>query len=146
MLIIMVAFFGVVIGVNVTLAVLAAGSWTGLVVKNSYVASQEFQEKLDALQAQEALGWTPELAVDADRARLTVTDAAGRPVDLGADVELHFNRPIGDGEDQTLQMSRAVDGSYTAAATLRTGAWDAVVLAPGTSAGAFEMHQRIVVQ
>ncbi len=39
----MVAFFGVIIAVNVTMATIAIASWTGLVVQNSYVASQEFE-------------------------------------------------------------------------------------------------------
>jgi nitrogen fixation protein FixH len=146
MLFIMVAFFGVVIAVNVTLAVLSSGSWTGLVVENSYVASQEFQEKLDALHQQQALGWQHAFTYEAGRARLTVTDAGGQAVDLGPGVELQFNRPIGDREDQTLQLTRGSDGSYTAAATLSAGAWDAVVLAPNAAAGPFEMHQRIVAK
>ncbi len=38
-----VSFFGVIISVNIVMAVSAARTWTGLVVENSYVASQEFQ-------------------------------------------------------------------------------------------------------
>ena len=45
MLAVMVVFFGVVISVNVFLAVVANTSWTGFVVENSYVASQEFNHK-----------------------------------------------------------------------------------------------------
>ena len=44
----MLAFFGVIIAVNVVMATLASTSWTGLVVENSYVASQEFNRKADA--------------------------------------------------------------------------------------------------
>lgn len=146
MLGIMVAFFGVVIGVNITLAVLSSGTWTGLVVENSYVASQEFQEKLDALHVQQALGWSSSFAYADGNARLLVTDADGRPTDLGPRVELQFNRPIGDHEDQTLMLARATDGSYAAQTTLAGGAWDAVVLAPDTAAGPYELHRRIVVR
>ena len=46
MAIIMVAFFGVIIAVNLTMATLASRSWTGLVVKNSYVESQKFNSVL----------------------------------------------------------------------------------------------------
>ncbi|RWK14298.1 FixH family protein, partial [Mesorhizobium sp.] len=42
MLAIILAFFGVVIAVNLTMATLANTSWTGLVVENTYVASQQF--------------------------------------------------------------------------------------------------------
>ena len=46
MLALVCGFFGVVIAVNLTMALFATGSWTGLVVKNSYVASQHFNEEL----------------------------------------------------------------------------------------------------
>ena len=39
-------FFGVTILVNLALAFFANGSWTGLIVKNSYVASQHYNERL----------------------------------------------------------------------------------------------------
>ena len=45
MLGIMLAFFATVIAVNVTMAMFASKSWTGFVVRNSYVASQEFNER-----------------------------------------------------------------------------------------------------
>ena len=57
MLSIMLAFFGVIIAVNVVMATLASTSWTGLVVENSYVASQEFNRKAEESRAQAALGW-----------------------------------------------------------------------------------------
>ena len=56
MLAAMLAFFGVIIAVNITMAVFAQTSWTGFVVRNSYVASQEFNGKVAAARAQAALG------------------------------------------------------------------------------------------
>ena len=47
--------FTVIIGVNVALAVNAVRTFPGLETKNSYVASQTFD---DRRAAQEALGWT----------------------------------------------------------------------------------------
>ena len=41
MAITMIAFFGVIISVNLTMAILASSTWTGLIVKNGYVASQD---------------------------------------------------------------------------------------------------------
>ncbi|ESY87148.1 FixH family protein, partial [Mesorhizobium sp. LNHC229A00] len=58
MLAIIPAFFGVVIAVNLTMATLANTSWTGLVVENTYVASQQFNRKAEEGRAQAALGWT----------------------------------------------------------------------------------------
>ncbi len=54
MLFAMLAFFGVIIAVNLTMAVFATKSWTGLVVKNSYVASQAFNRELEQAKVQES--------------------------------------------------------------------------------------------
>ena len=50
MLAIMLAFFGTIITVNFTMAYLATSSWSGLVVKNTYVASQQFNGKTEAIR------------------------------------------------------------------------------------------------
>ena len=49
----MVLFFGVVVSANLTMAFFATESWTGLVVKNSYDASQLFNEDLDRAEGVE---------------------------------------------------------------------------------------------
>ena len=51
-------FFGTIIAVNMVLAVNASTTWTGLVVKNSYVASQHYNETLAAAARQAKRGWT----------------------------------------------------------------------------------------
>jgi len=45
--VIIVAFFAVVIGVNLFMATQASATFGGVVVENSYVASQEFNKWLD---------------------------------------------------------------------------------------------------
>ena len=52
---IMLAFFGVVIAINFTMATLAETTFGGTVVDNSYVASQSFNAWL---RAGRQLGWT----------------------------------------------------------------------------------------
>jgi nitrogen fixation protein FixH len=144
MLLLAVAFFGVIIAVNVLMAVVASTSWTGLVVQNSYVASQQFEEKRIAHEAQRAAGWNPSFTYAPGVARLVVTDAFGNPVELGP-VSVLINRPVGGHDDQTLTLERASDGSYTAAITLAEGVWDALVTAT-TATGPFELHERFKVE
>ncbi len=48
----LVAFFGVIIGVNLTMAYFANSTWSGLVVANGYVASQSFDKDLARARAQ----------------------------------------------------------------------------------------------
>ena len=72
-----VAAFGVIIGVNLVLAYSAVKTFPGLEVKNSYVASQEFNERL---QEQQALGWDVRAETKGGLLILHINDAQGAPV------------------------------------------------------------------
>lgn len=72
-----VGAFAVIIAVNVALAVSAVRTFPGLEVANSYVASQEFNERR---AAQEALGWTVEAREADGRITLAFTGRDGVPV------------------------------------------------------------------
>lgn len=76
---IFVGAFGVIIGVNIALAVNAVRTFPGLEVKNSYVASQSFDARRDA---QEALGWTVVADAAEGQVILSITDAEGAPVQV----------------------------------------------------------------
>ncbi|SHF74719.1 Nitrogen fixation protein FixH [Kaistia soli DSM 19436] len=139
------AFFGVIIGVNVFLAVSASRTWTGLVVENSYVASQEFNEKERLAKEQAALGWRAVLTYDASRLQLDIRDRDGAPIDLGP-VTVALTRPLGDHEDRTVPLFRGTNGVYSAVIDLPHGVWNAVSAAPGTPHGAFEQHSRLMIR
>ncbi|MBZ9936806.1 FixH family protein [Mesorhizobium sp. BR1-1-16] len=139
------AFFGIVIGVNVFLAVSASRTWTGLVVENSYVASQEFNEKERLAKEQAALGWRAVLRYDGGRLQLDIRDRAGQPIDLGR-VTVALTRPLGDHEDRTVPLARGDDGVYAAMIELPHGVWNAVSMAPKTPHGAFEQHSRLILR
>jgi nitrogen fixation protein FixH len=136
-----IAFFGTIIAVNITMAVISATSWTGLVVENSYVASQEFDDKRAAHQAQLDAGWTSSLNYVGDTAVLAVADGSGRPVELGAPM-LQINRPVGGHDDQHVALTRQADGTYTGPVALGAGVWEARVDVPSTVLGPFEIHER----
>jgi len=122
MLAIMLAFFGVIISVNMTMAIFARTSWTGLVVQNSYVASQQFNEKMAETRAQAALGWTSTLTLEGGRARYRLDDNEHSGVSLHG-VALTFKHPVDDREDQRLELSRDGDGSFTTGTVIPDGIW-----------------------
>lgn len=130
MLILMICFFATIILVNLALAIAANKSWTGFVVKDSYVASQQFNEKVAEWRAQAALGWTSRIDVQGGKVRYRLTDAGGAPVELES-VTVTFKRPVSGAEDTTIALERAANGEFAAAAAIRDGAWiietDAVV-------------------
>src|SRR5204862_1481429 len=61
MLAVVVLFFGTIIGVNIVMVLAATGTFPGLVVTNSYVASQHYNELLASDRAQDRQGWRIEL-------------------------------------------------------------------------------------
>ncbi len=144
MLLLAVSFFGVIIAVNVGMAVVSSTSWTGLVVDNTYVASQEFEEKRIAHEKQKAAGWRASFTYAPGIAQLIVKDGAGNPVDLGP-VSMLINRPVGGHDDEKLTLSRSPDGGYSATVTLGAGVWDMVATA-STGTGPFELHERFKVE
>ena len=73
----LLAFFGVIIAVNLVMAWFANATWSGLVVENGYVASQSFDKNLAKAKAQEALGWDVGFAFDKNSVKVTFADAKG---------------------------------------------------------------------
>ena len=69
-----VSAFAVIISVNVFMATSAVRTFPGLEVKNSYVASQEFDRRRTQ---QEALGWTVLADWTGGMVHLSITDADG---------------------------------------------------------------------
>ncbi|MGH1354739.1 MAG: FixH family protein [Thalassovita sp.] len=72
-----VAAFGLIIAVNVFMAISAVKTFPGLEVANSYVASQEFNERK---AAQEALGWNVTAVHLKGTLYLNINDDNGTPV------------------------------------------------------------------
>lgn len=122
MLAIMVAFFGTIIAVNLTMAMVAGRSWTGFVVKNSYVASQEFNRKAELGRAQAALGWKSSLTIGGGEIGYRLTDASGAMVEVSA-VTVTFRRPAYEADDKVVSLQRRADGTFSAQETPRDGIW-----------------------
>ena len=126
MIAVMLVFFSVVVGVNLVLAVMANRSWSGLIVKNSYVASQHFNETVAGFRAQEALGWKSDLALDADSLTFRLSTTNDGIVRADA-VAITFRRPSYEAEDHTVTLQKGGDGSFVAHHHLADGLWVASV-------------------
>jgi nitrogen fixation protein FixH len=142
---IMLAFFGVVIAVNVTMAVLANTSWTGLVVKNSYVASQEFNEKAAEEKAQAALGYVPALRIEGAALTYAIADAAGASVPIVA-ASATFHRPVTTRQDTRVAFAIDPRGIARGEAVLGDGVWIMELTADIGAAHPWRDMRRILVR
>ncbi|MBZ9881114.1 FixH family protein [Mesorhizobium sp. CA10] len=150
MLISILAFFAVVIGVNVTMATLARKSWTGLVVENTYVASQQFNEEARKGRAQAALGWTGKLSVDSREVRYSLVDSKGKPVPLRG-VKMLFRHPAYEAEDEALTLAAVPGGTpgdtdaFAIRHTPRNGVWIVEIDADAGLASPFRDVRRVTI-
>ena len=138
MLAIMLAFFGTIITVNFTMAYFATSTWSGLVVKNTYVASQEFNGKTAAIKEMLATGIAGDLSVDAKGMRYRLTLPNNVPV-VADSVLAHFKRPVGEHQDFELVMTPAGDGLYLAETAVLPGSW--IIEIKATKDGKLIMHE-----
>lgn len=122
MLGVMVLFFGTIITVNLIMAWNATHSWSGLVVPNTYVASQQFNGKVAEAKALAASGIEGSLTVEGGQVTYRVVDAKGAPV-FADDVAATFKRPVDEREDFTLVLEPAGQGLYRAARAIPSGQW-----------------------
>lgn len=142
MLAVMLMFFGTIIGVNFFMARSAIMSWTGLVVKNSYVASQEFNTKSNNAQAQQDLGLTDTLRYADGLLLFSLVQENGDAVEL-TNLKIEVGRPSNLGQDAMLEMARALDGSYFATYPLDKGDWLAKVTGDLAGYGPWKMEHRL---
>ncbi|MDO7834366.1 FixH family protein [Sphingobium sp. HBC34] len=120
---ILVAFFAVVIAVNMVMATIAVRSFGGTVVDNSYVESQKFNLYLAQARAQDRLGRTDRVTLDAGRhVRLVLKDGAGVAIS-GARVAAVAEHPLGRAPDIALRFDEAAPGAYASDRALPAGRW-----------------------
>lgn len=140
MILVMGVFFGTIIGVNVTMAWYAHSSWSGLVVENTYVASQEFNEKAAIARRIEASGVKGALKVEGETIFYKLTDEQTDPV-IADRVTLRFRRPVGDHQDFSLELADAGHGLFKGTHPVIPGQW--IVEAEAERAGAVVMHEAV---
>ncbi|MDO9639440.1 MAG: FixH family protein [Pseudotabrizicola sp.] len=143
MAIVMVSFFGVIIAVNFLMAYKAVSTFPGLEVKNSYVASQQF----DTIRAgQQNLNWTmtPDYDATDRRLYLAFTDADGQPAQL-SDLSVLIGRSTAARDDQTPDFTYAAH-LWTTPIDLEPGKWLLRVEARAADGTLFSQRVSIMVK
>lgn len=120
---IIVAFFAVVVAVNMVMARFALSTFGGTVVDNSYVASQEYNKWLAQARNQRARGWAvSQIVRSGDRARLNVTGADGVPLE-GAKIVVVAQHPVGRTEPFNINFTEDLPGEYLSVEPVPAGRW-----------------------
>ncbi|WP_146588348.1 FixH family protein [Puniceibacterium confluentis] len=129
--------FGIIIAVNLALAIHAVRTFPGLEVANSYVASQSFDARR---AAQEALGWTAQAQHREGRLLLTMRDRDGQPL-RPEGLSVTVGRPTESAEDITPHLDR----DLAAPLDLRPGLWRVDVTARAPDGTLFEQQLSLSV-
>jgi len=151
-LMMMLAFFGTVILVNLVFVYFALDTWTGITTENAYTEGLQYNETIAARDAQRDLGWQAEvsLTVPADGSEqlaVTLRDRDGRPLS-GLSVSGTLRRPTHEGYDQEVHLIEEAEGRYTAPLSVPLrGNWDLALSASPAAAHpddpVFEMKTRL---
>ncbi|OUS04946.1 hypothetical protein A9Q96_12630 [Rhodobacterales bacterium 52_120_T64] len=138
-LIILLAAFGTILAVNMTLLYNAVKTFPGLEVKNSYIASQTFD---DRAVAQRSLGWAPEVKFANGQMNLSIF-ANGEFI-FPKVIDVRVGRPTHGREDVTPVLLRDTIG-YWFNIDLGVGKWFVYVNAEDVDGEPFAQRLELFV-
>jgi nitrogen fixation protein FixH len=120
MALISIAFFTVVIAVNILMATLAERTFSGTVVENGYVASQHFNRWLAEAAHQNKAGWS--LRIESQGPRPVFVLNGGERVP-GAKMTALAMHPLGLVADTPVTFDALGQGRFQAVKQLPPGRW-----------------------
>jgi nitrogen fixation protein FixH len=131
-LVMLLAFFGVVISVNITMMKLAIATLPGTEVDSAYSASLGYEKEILAAHDQTARDWRVDAHIERDgnglaTLQVEARDKKGQPVS-GLTFQGRLERPADKRGDLVLDMSEIGNGVYRGAApAIAPGQWDLVI-------------------
>lgn len=117
---ILIAFFAVVVAVNVAMARYASSTFGGVVVENSYVASQHFNRWLDEAAQDDGLGLHARATRTGDDHLSVVVSGE---MTGGVALVAIARHPLGRAADRTLSFTAAENGRFVSREALPPGRW-----------------------
>ena len=146
----LVAFFGVVIGVNMIMMRLAIQTLPGTEVDSAYSASLAYGKEIVAAHDQNVRNWTVDAHVERSgqggaTLQVEVRDHDGRPMS-GLKFQGHFERPADKRSDQAVALAETGIGIYRGSATLiAPGQWDLIVQGDAAGRRVFLSRNRVLL-
>ena len=144
----LIAFFGIVAGVNVVMIRYALETHSGEVTAHPYEKGLAYNAAIREAREQEARGWKVDGHVTHDngKARIEVTahDASGATLS-GLKVHALLAAPADVKRDRPLELAEVAPGVYRGEARAQVGAWDLELRAARDGKTLFQSHNRITL-
>lgn len=149
-LIALLAFFAVIIGVNIVMIWFAVATLSGTEVDSAYSASLAYQGEIRAAQQQDSRNWKVDAHVERRPDGTAVLNIRARdPKDAllaGLAVSARLERPTDRREDRLLDVTESGGGSYRGKAEdVAAGQWDLVIEADRGDQRLFLSRNRVVL-
>jgi nitrogen fixation protein FixH len=147
----LLGFFGVVIGVNVTMMALAIGTMPGLENEKPYQVGVGYNAEIESARAQAARGWKVTSHIERDaggRAAVAVEarDARGAPIG-GLAVTVKLMRPTDQRADRAIWLGERESGHYLGdAESVAPGLWEVELDAERGAERMFRSRNRITLE
>jgi nitrogen fixation protein FixH len=149
-LVLLVVFFGVVIGVNLVMMKFAIQTLPGTEVDSAYSASLAYEKEIAAARDQNARNW--KIVAHIDRSgqggatvQVEARDNNGRPMS-GLKFQGRFERPTDRRADQAVALAETGIGIYRGTASpIASGQWDLVLQGDAAGRRVFLSRNRVVL-
>lgn len=146
----LVAFFGVVIGVNVTMMKLAIATLPGTDVDSPYAAGLTYDREISAAQDQVARKWKVNAHIERRNdggavLQVEARDAGGQPL-TGLKFGGRLERPTDKRADLAVELTEAGIGLYRGnAVSVAPGQWDLVIEGEARGERVFLSRNRVIL-
>ncbi len=144
----LVAFFGVVIGVNLVMMRLAIDTLPGTEVDSAYSASLAYEKEIAAAREQNQRNWQIDARVrrgpdGGASLQVEARDSTGRPMS-GLKFQGRFERPADKRADQPVALAETGIGVYRGTASpIAAGQWDLVLQVDAAGRRVFLSRNRV---
>lgn len=149
-LIVFIAFFGVVFTVNGIMAHFATSTFGGVETASSYRAGLAFRQETDAARAQDARGWIVRAELTRNPAgdvivETTVQEPNGQiPQRLSAEARLAH--PTDARRDHTILLTEKSGGVFRGQTDATAGQWDLIIDFTRNGERAFRSKSRVILR
>lgn len=149
-LIAIVAFFGVVIGVNMVMMKLAMDTLSGTEVDSAYRASLAYESEIKAAHDQKLRDWQVDIHIERNpdglaTVKVDARDKSGTPL-RGLAFSGRLERPTDKRADRSIALAEAGGGVYRGSAPdVMPGQWDLVIESETAGQRMFLSKNRVVL-